>query len=105
MNFKDEFYGSYYRTHVLPRKGEVSKKQLDKKRKVFELHFREFLPADTGAAIVDAGCGSGGVVYWLHGAGYPNASTRSRPDRRSASAISKPATSSRISRRTRAASI
>jgi 2-polyprenyl-3-methyl-5-hydroxy-6-metoxy-1,4-benzoquinol methylase len=74
MNFKDEFYGSYYRTHVLPRKGEVSKKQLDKKRKVFELHFREFLPADTGAAIVDAGCGSGGVVYWLHGAGYPNAS-------------------------------
>lgn len=74
MNFKDEFYGSYYRTHVLPRKGQVTKQQLDRKRKVFELHFREFLPADAEAAIVDAGCGSGGVVYWLHDAGYRNAS-------------------------------
>jgi len=74
MNFKGEFYESYFRTHVLPRKGQLTRKQLEKKCKVFDLHFREFLPPDADATILDAGCGSGSVVYWLQARGYVNAS-------------------------------
>lgn len=74
MDYKTEFYENYYRTHVLPRKGAITAKQLDKKRKVFDLHFREFLPKDQSAAIVDAGCGNGSLVYWLQKRGFENAS-------------------------------
>ncbi len=73
-NFKDRIYRDYYKTHILPRKGAVTVKQLDKAKKVFDLHFGRFLPKDKNAEIMDAGCGAGNLVYWMQKAGYKNAS-------------------------------
>jgi len=72
-NFKDRIYRDYYKTHILPRKGAVTIRQLDKAKKVFDLHFGRFLPADREAEIIDAGCGAGNLVYWMQKAGYGNA--------------------------------
>jgi 2-polyprenyl-3-methyl-5-hydroxy-6-metoxy-1,4-benzoquinol methylase len=72
-SYKDRIYENYYRTHILPRKGAVTIAQLDKAKKVFDLHFGRFLPADKEAEIIDAGCGAGNLVYWMQKAGYRNA--------------------------------
>ena len=65
MHFKEELYEQYYKTHVLPRRGPLSIKKLNKKLKVFDQHFGELLPETLDAKIIDAGCGSGSLVYWL----------------------------------------
>ena len=70
MHFKEELYEQYYKLHILPRKGPLSIKQLNKKLKVFDLHFGELLPKDFNANIIDAGCGNGSLVYWLQKKGY-----------------------------------
>lgn len=72
-NYKDRIYENYYRTHIAPRKGPVTIKQLKKARKVFDLHFGRFLPEDKSAEIMDAGCGAGNLVYWMQDKGYTNA--------------------------------
>jgi 2-polyprenyl-3-methyl-5-hydroxy-6-metoxy-1,4-benzoquinol methylase len=72
-NFKNRIYANYYRTHILPRKGAVTLQQLDKAKKVFDLHFGRFLPADRDAEIIDAGCGAGNLIYWMQKQGYANA--------------------------------
>lgn len=72
-NYKDRIYKDYYKTHILPRKGAVTIKQLDRAKKVFDLHFRRFLPRDREAEILDAGCGAGNLVYWMQKEGYSNA--------------------------------
>ncbi len=73
MHFKEELYRQYYQTHILPRKGPISIKQLDKRLNRFDLHFGQFLPKDFNADIIDAGCGNGSLVYWLHKKGYVHA--------------------------------
>jgi 2-polyprenyl-3-methyl-5-hydroxy-6-metoxy-1,4-benzoquinol methylase len=72
-DYKTRIYRDYYKTHILPRKGAVTLKQLKKALKVFDLHFKEFLPADKNARLLDAGCGSGNLVYWMQQRGYANA--------------------------------
>jgi len=71
---KKRIYEQYYRTHILPRKGDVTIDQLRKKCKLFDLHFNFALPENKSAFIVDAGCGNGGLVFWLQQRGYINAS-------------------------------
>lgn len=73
QSYKDRIYENYYRTHILPRKGPVTLKQLDRAQKVFDLHFGRFLPPNKDAAVLDAGCGAGNLVHWLHARGYANA--------------------------------
>ena len=73
MHFKEELYEQYFKSHILPRKGPLSIEQLNKKMKVFDLHFGSFLPKDCHAKIIDAGCGNGSLVYWLQKRGYIHA--------------------------------
>jgi len=73
MHFKEELYEHYYKSHILPRTGPLSIRKLNKKLKVFDLHFGELLPKDFNAHIIDAGCGNGSLVYWLQKKGYINA--------------------------------
>ncbi|MGD9850237.1 MAG: class I SAM-dependent methyltransferase [Nitrospirales bacterium] len=73
MHFKEELYAQYFKSHILPRKGPLSIEQLNKKLKVFDLHFGSFLPKNCNAKIIDAGCGNGSLVYWLHKKGYVHA--------------------------------
>ncbi|MGV7227607.1 MAG: class I SAM-dependent methyltransferase [Nitrospirales bacterium] len=73
MHFKKNFYELYYESHILPRRGALSIRKLNKKLKAFDLHFGEFLPEHFNANIIDAGCGNGSLVYWLQKKGYINA--------------------------------
>jgi 2-polyprenyl-3-methyl-5-hydroxy-6-metoxy-1,4-benzoquinol methylase len=72
-NYKERIYRDYYRLHILPRKGPLTKKQLLSAAKTFDFHFREFLPADRERPILDVGCGSGSLVSWLHSRGHTHA--------------------------------
>jgi 2-polyprenyl-3-methyl-5-hydroxy-6-metoxy-1,4-benzoquinol methylase len=38
--------------------------------RVYGAYLRQFLPSDRGAQVLDIGCGSGGLVYWLQQLGY-----------------------------------
>lgn len=73
MDYKEQLYGQYFKTHILPRKGPLTLQQLNKKLKVFEWHFGEFLPSNPEAKIIDAGCGNGSLVYWLQQKGFVHA--------------------------------
>jgi SAM-dependent methyltransferase len=70
---KERIYRDYYRFHVLPRKGPLTSKRLISSGKTFDLHFAEFLPKKSDTSILDLGCGSGALVWWLHSRGYANA--------------------------------
>ena len=70
---KKRIYRDYYRLHILPRKGPLTKKRLISSAKTFDLHFGEFLPQNRESPLLDVGCGSGALVWWLHSRGYANA--------------------------------
>lgn len=73
MNYKDALYNNYVTNHTHHRKGSLDQKKLKKQSRAYRQHFGQFLPRDKAAAITDLGCGSGGLVWWLHQSGYVNA--------------------------------
>ncbi len=73
VDFKERIYRDYYRLHILPRKGPLTPQRLASSAKTFDFHFGEFLPVERGSPILDVGCGSGALVWWLHSKGYTKA--------------------------------
>lgn len=73
-NWKERIYADYYETHILPRKGPLTEAKLRSVAKSFDHHFGEYLPTNKGVNILDIGCGSGSLVWWLGERGYANAS-------------------------------
>lgn len=71
--YKERIYQNYYTTHVLPRKGALTLKRLVSNAKSFDLHFAEFLPECKSHRILDLGCGSGALVWWLQQKGFTSA--------------------------------
>lgn len=71
--YKARIYEQYYKKHIVPRKGNVTLAELERKIKVFKLHFGFALPKDKTSPIIDAGCGNGSLIYWLQKSGYTNA--------------------------------
>jgi 2-polyprenyl-3-methyl-5-hydroxy-6-metoxy-1,4-benzoquinol methylase len=69
-DYKDRFYGAYYSTHIVPRKGEVTLDRFRTYARVYDRVWTSVLPADKTARILDAGCGSGSLVWWLQQRGY-----------------------------------
>lgn len=67
---KDQFYQAYRSTHVVHRKGEVSVAQFEKNAQNYAKKYREFLPRDLGAPIVELGCGDGAFIWWLNQLGF-----------------------------------
>src|SRR4051794_9508993 len=72
-DYKARFYEHYHSAHVAPRKGEASLAQFEQRSRIFERHWAHLLPADRSAQLLDVGCGSGGMVWWLRRGGYPQA--------------------------------
>ena len=73
MSFKDTFYDRYASTHLVHRKGTPSLEGFRYASAAWARHFGPLLPADRDASIIDVGCGSGGLVWWLHQRGYRHA--------------------------------
>lgn len=72
MNYKDKFYTNYVSTHVLPRKGEATLDEFKWRSIVYQNQFGKFLPEDKSSKIIDIGCGSGSVTWWLQQIGFTN---------------------------------
>ncbi len=63
-------YKQYHTNHVKSVKGDITYQELDFRFKVYNELYRDFLPLNKNAKILDAGCGNGSVVWWLHKLGY-----------------------------------
>jgi 2-polyprenyl-3-methyl-5-hydroxy-6-metoxy-1,4-benzoquinol methylase len=69
-DYKDRFYRTYYSSHIVPRKGEFTLDRFRAYARVFDRVWASILPTDKGARILDAGCGSGSLVWWMQQRGY-----------------------------------
>ena len=58
---------------MLPREGNLSLKTLRGKRNTWKKVFGKFLPDDRNIWILDAGCGTGKLLWWLQDMGYIHA--------------------------------
>ncbi|MFA5967470.1 MAG: class I SAM-dependent methyltransferase [Patescibacteria group bacterium] len=74
MDYRDRFYSKYISTHTSYFHGEISLDKIKKQFPAWQRYFGRFLPKDKNAKIIDLGCGSGGLVYWLQHSGYQNSS-------------------------------
>lgn len=72
-DYKERFYRSYYSTHVLPRKGEATLARFRSRARAYRGIWGRLLPADRQSHILDVGCGSGSLVWWMQQRGYVNA--------------------------------
>lgn len=72
-NYRDKFYSQYVSTHTSHLYGEVSLGDIKRQFPIWQDYFGSFLPKDKNAKIIDLGCGSGSLVYWLQSIGYQNA--------------------------------
>ncbi len=71
--YKRRLYDSYYSTHIRGRKGEASPEQFAVRARVYDANWSRLLPADRDVAILDAGCGTGSLVWWLQRRGFTRA--------------------------------
>ena len=71
--YKHKLYKKYVSTHISTNKGKPSLEEFKHRSVVYTKQFGNFLPDDKDAKIVDLGCGSGSIVWWLHNLGYSHA--------------------------------
>jgi 2-polyprenyl-3-methyl-5-hydroxy-6-metoxy-1,4-benzoquinol methylase len=69
-DYKERFYRTYYTTHVVGRKGEASLEQFALRGRIYDANWSRLIPPDHHAAILDLGCGTGDLVWWLQRRGY-----------------------------------
>jgi len=69
----NDFYDNYYSTHISPRKGEATLDEFRTRAITYNKQFGHFLPKDKKAKLIDIGCGSGSVTWWLQNIGFDNA--------------------------------
>ncbi len=72
-DYRQALFEAYASTHTVPRKGLLTPEKLQSRAAQWEAQLAEFLPARTDAPILDAGCGDGAVLWWLHRRGYHRA--------------------------------
>ena len=72
MKYKEYLYKQYVSTHINKRKGLPDIRNLRRQSLGYQQHFNKHLPTDKTGRIVDLGCGSGGLVWWLIQSGFKN---------------------------------
>lgn len=69
-DYKVKLYERYYSTHNSNLYGTTSIKKIKKNYAVWNYFFKQHLPENSDAAILDLGCGDGAFVYYLQDMGY-----------------------------------
>lgn len=70
MDWQKRAYKTYYDFYVFPEKGEVTAEKIEKHFDAWKHYYSRLLPQNREAAILDAGCGVGEIVYWLKNIGF-----------------------------------
>lgn len=70
LEYQKKLYAGYHTTHVVHRKGADDERSLALRGKVWDRIWHPLLPTDLGANILDAACGNGAMVAWLHSRGF-----------------------------------
>ena len=73
MTFKDDLYSRYLSTHLRHRKGDPSLEDFKRRAADYRRRLKRLLPSDESIRLIDVGCGSGHLVWWLQNEGYTNA--------------------------------
>jgi len=75
MNYQDKFFSKYISIHLGNVYGDAHAEigRVKNQFPVWRKYFGGHLPGDKNSAVIDIGCGNGGLVYWLRGLGYQNA--------------------------------
>lgn len=69
-DYKVKLYERYYTTHNTKLYGVSSIEKIKKNYTVWNYFFKRHLPENSGAVILDLGCGDGAFVYYLQDMGY-----------------------------------
>jgi 2-polyprenyl-3-methyl-5-hydroxy-6-metoxy-1,4-benzoquinol methylase len=72
-DYRERFYRGYYSTHILPREGEVTLARFRAQAAMYDRVWAGLLPPERSARILDVGCGSGSLVWWMQRRGYRDA--------------------------------
>ncbi len=70
QHFKQVIYNNYVRNHTRQLYGTETLDSIRLHFPVWKHYFGRLLPVDKNARMLDAGCGSGGFVYYLQQNGY-----------------------------------
>jgi 2-polyprenyl-3-methyl-5-hydroxy-6-metoxy-1,4-benzoquinol methylase len=70
--FKEQFFQRYVSTHIIPRKGRPTIAEFRKKAVLYEKQLGGFIPQNKASKVIDIGCGSGALVWWLQQKGFKN---------------------------------
>lgn len=70
---KDLLYSRYVSTHTGTREPEPTKEHFSAKTRAWDRRLGWSLPSDPSARVLDLGCGSGSIVYWLQHHGFSQA--------------------------------
>lgn len=73
QDFRTRFYESYASTHTLHRKGRPTSATFSAKAGAWDKRLGALLPESSAARIIDLGCGSGSLVWWLQARGFEGA--------------------------------
>jgi 2-polyprenyl-3-methyl-5-hydroxy-6-metoxy-1,4-benzoquinol methylase len=71
-DYKNIIYNNYHSYHTKKLYGDISLDTIRKQFIFWKYYFSEFLPKNNTITILDAGCGNGGLVYWLLELGFIN---------------------------------
>jgi 2-polyprenyl-3-methyl-5-hydroxy-6-metoxy-1,4-benzoquinol methylase len=70
--YKEEFFQRYVSTHIVYRKGCPTIAEFRKRSILYDKQLGKFIPTDKTSKVLDIGCGSGALVWWLQHKGFEN---------------------------------
>jgi len=73
MAWRERIYKTYHDYYIIPARCRLTREKIKKQFYAWNHYYGRLLPQNKGAAILDAGCGYGEIVYWLRESGFKNA--------------------------------
>ncbi len=73
MDYRKELYNRYISTHTSHHDGKPSIEEFEQRCAVYRAQLARFIPQRKDIDVLDVGCGTGSVVWWLHSEGYHRA--------------------------------